>query len=74
MPNNDTTTTKIEYLQGSRFVEKHVESRNLGGLRAELDIPANAEIAVNRVDQPDSYILQEGDQIAAVVEDKTGGQ
>jgi len=71
---SETTTTKIEYLQGSRFVEKHVEASDIRQLRTELDIPANAEIAVNRADQPDSYLIQEGDQIAAVVEDKTGGQ
>jgi len=62
---SETTTTKIEYLQGSRFVEKHVEASDIRQLRTELD---------NRADQPDSYLIQEGDQIAAVVEDKTGGQ
>lgn len=68
------TTIKIEYLQGSRFVTKEVESNTVGQLRSELDIPSGAEIAVNREDKTDSYELQDGDQVAAVVEDKTGGE
>lgn len=69
-----TTTTKVSYLEGSRFVEKELQAKTVGEMRTELNIPANAEIAVNRVDQPDTYELQEDDQIAAVVEDKTGGK
>lgn len=71
---NQTTTTKIEYLVGSRFVTKNVESSTIAQLRTELDIPTTASIAVNREDVPDTYVLSNDDQVAAVVEDKTGGE
>ena len=71
---NETTTTKIEYLQGSRFVTKHVEANTVAQLRTELTIPEGASIAVNREDVTNTYQLQDGDQVAAVVEDKTGGK
>ena len=69
-----TTTRTIQYLEGSRFVDKVVESTNVGQLRTELEIPTNAAVSVNRADVNDSFELNEGDQVAAVVSNKTGGQ
>ena len=42
--------------------------------RTELEIPSNAAVSVNRADVNDSFALSEGDQVAAVVSNKTGGQ
>ena len=69
-----STTTTIQYLEGSRFVDKVVEANNVGQLRTELEIPSNAAVSVNRADVNDSFGLNEGDQVAAVVSNKTGGQ
>ena len=69
-----TTTRTIQYLEGSRFVDKVVEANNVGQLRTELEIPGDAAVSVNRADVNDSFALSEGDQVAAVVSNKTGGQ
>ena len=69
-----SATTTIQYLEGSRFVDKVVEANNVGQLRTELEIPSNAAVSVNRADVNDSFALSEGDQVAAVVSNKTGGQ
>ena len=74
MASPTTTTRTIQYLEGSRFVDKVVESTNVGQLRTELEIPSNAAVSVNRADVNDSFGLNEGDQVAAVVSNKTGGQ
>ena len=69
-----TTTRTIQYLEGSRFVDKVVESTNVGQLRTELEIPTDAAVSVNRADVNNSFELSDGDQVAAVVSNKTGGQ
>ena len=69
-----TTTRTIQYLEGSRFVDKVVESATVGQLRSELEIPTNAAVSVNRADVNDGFALSDGDQVAAVVSNKTGGQ
>ena len=69
-----TTTRTIQYLEGSRFVDKVVDSTTVGQLRCELEIPSNAAVSVNRADVNDSFGLSDGDQVAAVVSNKTGGQ
>ena len=69
-----TTTRTIQYLEGSRFVDKVVESATVGQLRSELEIPTNAAVSVNRADVNDAFGLSDGDQVAAVVSNKTGGQ
>jgi len=37
-------------------------------------MPAGSSLAVNAVDQDDSYEIQDGDIIASVNSNKTGGQ
>ena len=64
----------IKVLSGGGFVEKVVTSQTIGSLRTELDMPAGSSLAVNAVDQDDSYEIQDGDIIASVSSNKTGGQ
>lgn len=68
-----TTTKTIKYLRGARFVDTQVESGTISQLRTEMEIPTGASISVNGRDVTDTYELQDDDQIAAVVSNKTGG-
>ena len=68
-----TTTKTIKYLRGSRFVETEVSSSTVENLRLEMEIPATASISVNGRDVTNSYELQDDDQVAAVISNKTGG-
>mgnify|MGYP003135357608 CR=1 FL=1 len=68
------STTTIKVLSGGGFIEKVITSQTLGALRDELDMPAGSSLAVNAVDQDDSYEIQDGDIIASVSSNKTGGQ
>ena len=68
-----TTTKTIKYLRGSRFVDTEVTSGTIEQLRSEMEIPATASISVNGRDVTNSYELQDEDQIAAVISNKTGG-
>jgi hypothetical protein len=67
-------TKTIKVLSGGGFIQKVVTSQTLGALRDELDMPAGSSLAVNAVDQDDSYEIQEDDIIASVSSNKTGGQ
>ena len=64
----------IKVLSGGGFVEKVVTSQTIGALRTELDMPAGSSVAVNATDQSDDYQLQDGDIVANVNSNKTGGQ
>jgi len=63
----------IKVLSGGGFPEREVNSANVGALREELDIAANATVAVNGRGVTDNYELQDGDIVAAVSSNKTGG-
>lgn len=64
----------IKVLSGGGFVEKVVTSQTIGSLRTELDMPSGSSVAVNATDQSDDYQLQDGDIVANVNSNKTGGQ
>ena len=64
---------KIKVLSGGGFPEREVNSATVGALRAELDINAGATVAVNGTNVTDDYSLADGDIVAAVTSNKTGG-
>ena len=63
----------IKVLAGGGFVEQEVRSETICELREELDISSGASVAVNGSNKANSYSLQDGDLVAAVSNDKTGG-
>ena len=68
-----TTTKTIKYLRGARFVDTEVQYGTISQLRTEMEIPNGASISVNGRDVTDTYELQDDDQVAAVISNKTGG-
>ena len=66
--------TKIKVLSGGAFPEREVNSTTVGALRTELEIPARAAVSVNGTGVENDYELQAGDLVAAVENDKGGGQ
>jgi hypothetical protein len=65
---------KIKVLSGAGFVTTEVRSETVCELRDELNIDSNASIAVGGENVAGSYVLQDGDLVAAVQNNKTGGQ
>jgi hypothetical protein len=63
----------IKVLAGGGFVEQEVRSETICELREELTISSSASVAVNGSNKGNSYSLQDGDLVAAVSNDKTGG-
>ena len=63
----------IKILEGGGFVDHSVSSTTVGGLRTEKDIPGNAAISVGGRTVGDDHGLSDGDLVAAVHNDKTGG-
>ena len=63
----------IKVLSGGGFVTQETRSETMCELRDELSIDSNASAAVGGVNVNSSYALQEGDIVAFVNNDKTGG-
>jgi len=64
----------IKILSGGGFVEQEVNSDTLGNLRTELNIAENAVVSVNSKNISDNnHQINDGDIVAAVQNDKTGG-
>ena len=63
----------IKVLSGGGFVTQETRSETMCELREELSIDSNASAAVGGVNVNSSYTLQEGDIVAFVNNDKTGG-
>ena len=63
----------IKILEGGGFVDHSVTSTTVGGLKSEKDIPAGAAISVGGRTVGDDHQLNDGDLVAAVHNDKTGG-
>ena len=63
----------IKLLSGGGFVDQSVSSETVGDLRTELNIAAGAVISVNGQNVRDGQTLSDGDMVAAVHNDKTGG-
>ena len=64
---------KIKVLSGGGFPEREVNSQTIGSLRDELDMASGSTVAVNGTGVTDDYSLQDGDIVAAVTSNKTGG-
>ena len=63
----------IKLLSGGGFVDQSVSSETVGDLRNELNIATGAVISVNGQNVRDTHALADGDMVAAVHNDKTGG-
>ena len=64
---------KIKVLSGGGFPEREVNSSTVGALRNELEFNTGATVAVNGTGVTDDYELQDGDIVASVTSNKTGG-
>ena len=77
MPNDRQTPDNrmkiIRYLTGGGFVDQQVQATNVRELRAELDIDARASVSVGGQNATDDTPISEGDTVAAVSNNKTGG-
>ena len=65
--------SNIKLLSGGGFVDQSVSSETVGDLRTELNIATGAVISVNGQNVRDGHALSDGDMVAAVHNDKTGG-
>ena len=63
----------IKILEGGGFVDHIVQSTTVGGLKTEKSIPSGAAISVGGRTVGDDHQLNDGDLVAAVHNDKTGG-
>jgi hypothetical protein len=68
-------TKTIKFLQGGGFVERQTNADTVEQLRAEFpdDISSNASVAVNGVSVTNTHAISEGDIVAAVNNNKSGG-
>jgi|TARA_E500000305_G_scaffold34778_3_gene26432 molybdopterin converting factor small subunit len=68
-------TKTIKFLQGGGFVEKQTNADTVEQLRAELpdDISASSSIAVNGISVTNTHAINDGDIVAAVNNNKSGG-
>ena len=64
---------KIKVMSGGGFPEREVNSSTIGSLRTELEMAAGSDVSVNGIGVTDDYTLEEGDVVAAVNSNKTGG-
>ena len=64
---------QIKILEGGGFVDHDVQSTTVGGLKTEKIIPAGAAVSVGGRTVGDDHTLSDGDLVAAVHNDKTGG-
>lgn len=64
----------IKILEGGGFVDHEVTSTTVGGLKTEMNIPSNAAVSVGGSTVTDNnHPISDGDLVAAVHNDKTGG-
>ena len=66
-------TRTIRWLAGGGFVDKEVEASTVAQLRTELEIASTADIAVDGVNVSDTHELNDGSVVAAVQNNKSGG-
>ena len=71
MPNTDPITIKV--FTGSGFVEEETHASNVAEYRTEKELPDDIRISVNSKNVADSKALADGDYVAAVANNKTGG-
>ena len=66
-------TKTIRYLTGGGFVDQQTNARTVRELRAELEIDARASVSVGGQNATEDTPINEGDTVAAVNNNKTGG-
>ena len=67
------TIRTIRWLSGGGFVDKQIEALTVAQLRTELEISSTADIAVDGVNVSDTHELNDGSVVAAVQNNKSGG-
>ena len=55
------------------FPERDVTASTVGALKSELGAPGNSAVSVNGITSTDGKELADGDLVAVVPNDKTGG-
>jgi hypothetical protein len=64
----------INYYVGGQFKEKEVDTgTTVAMLRTKEEIPSAASVSVNRIERDSDYVLQAGEYVSAVTNNKTGG-
>ena len=68
-------TKTIKFLQGGGFVDRQTNADTVEQLRGEFpdDISSGSSIAVNGVSVTNAHTLSDGDIVAAVNNNKSGG-
>ena len=68
-------TKTIKFLQGGGFVERQTTAETVEQLRSEFpeDITTSSSVAVNGVSVTNAHAIAEGDIVAAVNNNKSGG-
>ena len=68
-------TKTIKFLQGGGFVERQTTANTVEQLRSEFpdDITTSSSVAVNGVSVTNTHEISEGDIVAAVNNNKSGG-
>ena len=68
-------TKTIKFLQGGGFVERQTNADTVEQLRSEFpdDISVSSSVAVNGVSVTNAHALNDGDIVAAVSNNKSGG-
>ena len=64
----------IKILEGGGFVDHTVTSTTVGDLKREKEIPSGSTVSVGGSNRNDNYPIEDGDLVAAVHNDKTGGK
>ncbi len=64
---------KINLFADNAWVSKEVTATTVGQLRVELSIPSDAAVMVGSTQRTDQHELQEGDNVAYALSNKTGG-
>ncbi len=66
-------TIKINLLENGEFSPRDTASNNVGELRNELDIPADANVMVGGTIRQNDYALEDGALVAYASNNKVGG-
>ena len=65
--------SKLMSNSGDGFPDTDVTATTVGALKAELGSTSNSAVSVNGVASTDNQELTDGDLVAVVANDKTGG-
>ena len=64
---------KINLLENGEFVSRDTESKTVGELRNELEIPASANVMVSGTIRTNEFELEDGAIVAYASNNKVGG-